>query len=263
MRFAGASAVTPQALHDLQRGFAEAVFTRNLDGFAHAIAPGRFTPTQHLQVYRNNVAISLTEALKAVYPTVARLVGEDFFGYAADQYIRRHPPRSGNLHDFGGELAEFLAGFAPAAGLAYLPDVARLEWAWHEAFHGADHGPLDIARLASLPAEQHGRLRFLLHPSARLITSPYPILRIWQADQTGGEEQIDLAAGPDRLLVIRHTLEVEIDTLGAGEFVFLSALTQGASLEAAIAQALAAEPTFDAAQSLRDHVVHGTLVDVR
>ena len=252
-----------EALRDLQRGFAEAVLTRDLDGFAHAIAPGRFTPAQYLQVYRNNVAVSLTGALQAVYPVVARLVGADFFAHAADQFIRRHPPASGNLHDFGAELAEFLADFGPAAELVYLPDVARLEWAWHEAFHAADHAPFDLARLATVAAERYEALRFALHPSARLIASPYPIERIWQANQPErcGDERIDLAAGPARLLVIRRALEVKIETLGVGEFALLSAVAQRAPLEAACAQALAADPAFDVTPSLQDHVLRGTVVD--
>lgn len=251
------------ALRDLQRGFAEAVFTRNLDGFAHAIVPGRFTPAQHLQVYRNNVAISLTEALAAVYPVVARLVGADFFAHTADQFIRRHPPASGNLHDFGAELAEFLADFKPAAGLAYLPDVARLEWTWHEAFHAADHAPFDLARLADVTAGRYEMLRFTLHPSARLIASPYPIHRIWQANQPdqSGEETIDLAAGPARLLVVRRGLDVEVEALALAEFVFLSAVAEHAPLGAACARAVAAEPAFDVTQALRDHVRRGTVVD--
>jgi len=118
-------------LHALQRGFAEAVFTRDLERFAPEIAPGRFPPAQLLQVYRNNVAVNLTEALKAVYPAMARLVGDEFFAHAAGHYLRHHPPASGNLHDFGAVFADFLAAFEPARGLDYLPDVARLEWAWH------------------------------------------------------------------------------------------------------------------------------------
>jgi hypothetical protein len=254
----------PRALRDLQRGFAEAVLTRNLAGFAHAIAPGRFAPAQHLQVYRNNIAVSLAAALEAVYPVVARLVGTDFFGYMADQFIRRHPPASGNLHDFGGELAAFLAGFAPAAQLAYLADVARLEWAWHEAFHAADHDRLDLARLVQVPAERYAALRFVLHPSARLIASAYPIQRILQANQPAqsGDEQVDLATGPVRLLVIRRALDVEIEMLEVAEYAFLSAVAERMPLEAACAQALAADPAFDVTQSLRDHVLRGTVVDV-
>ena len=106
---------------------------------------------RYLQVYRNNVFESLVGALKAVYPVVERLVGTGFFAYAADGYIRRHPPTSGNLHDFGGDFAGFLAGFEPARELTLLPDIARLEWAWHRAFHAADQAPLALERLAAVP----------------------------------------------------------------------------------------------------------------
>lgn len=251
------------ALRELQRGFAGAVLTRDLARFAHAIAPGRLTPAQHLQVYRNNVAISLTDALAAAYPVVARLVGADFFAHAADQFIRRHPPASGNLHDFGAELAGFLAEFGPATALVYLPDVARLEWAFHEAFHAADHAPFDLARLAGVAPDRYGTLRFTLHPSARLIASPYPIHRIWQANQPAqsGEETIDLAAGPARLLVVRRGLDVEVEALAPAEFVFLSAMAEHAPFAAACARAVAAEPAFDVTQALQDHVRRGTVVD--
>lgn len=254
-----------RGLRELQRGFAAAVLTRNLDAFTHAIARGRFSPAQHLQVYRNNVAIGLGEALQAVYPVVARLVGAEFFAHLADQFIGRHPPASGNLHDFGRELAGFLADFAPAAGLAYLPDVARLEWAWHEAFHAADHAPFDFARLAGVAAERYEALRFVLHPSARLVSSPYPIERIWRSNQPeeAGEEAIELSAGPSRLLVIRRGLEVTVETLTPGEAALLSALARGAAFAQACAAALAAEADFDIAQSLRDHVLRGTVVDFR
>jgi hypothetical protein len=252
-----------QSLHKLQRGFAEAVFTRQLDAFAYAIAPGRFAPAQHLQVYRNNVAISLTEALAAVYPVVARLVGEEFFGHAAGRFIERYPPASGNLHDFGAEFAEFLAGFSPAAALVYLPDVARLEWTRHRSFHAADHAPLELARLAHVPADRYESLCFVLHPSARLIASPYPIDRIWQANQPdqSGEEAIDLATGPARLLVIRRHLDVTVEALTLAEFAFLSALAECAPLDAACARALAADPACDVTDALRDHVARGTVVD--
>jgi hypothetical protein len=254
-----------QSLRDLQRGFAEAVLTRDPDGFAHALAPGRFTPAQHLQVYRNNVVISLTEALQSVFPVVARLVGRKFFDHTADEFIRHHPPASGNLHDFGGEFAEFLAAFPPAAALAYLPDVARLEWAWHKSFHAADHGGLELARLTRVPAECYEALCFVLHPSARLIASPYPIQRIWRANQLdqSGDEAIDLAAGPARLLVIRRGLDVEIEALELAEFVFLSAVAEHAPLDAACTRALAGDPAFDVAQTLQDHVLRGTVVDFR
>ena len=78
-------------------------------------------------------------------------------------------------------------GFSPAlslrAQLAYLPDVARLEWAWHRAFHAADRAPLALERLAAVPPERYGQVRFRLHPSAQFIASDYPLLRIWEVNQ--------------------------------------------------------------------------------
>lgn len=250
-------------LPELQAAFAGSIFGENPDVIA-AIAPGRFAPDQHLQIYRNNVFESLTGALKAIYPVIERLVGEGFFRFAADSYIRQHPPRSGNLHDFGMHYADFLAGFAPAAGLPYLPDVAHLEWAWHEAFHAADAMPFDTRRLAKIAVEQQGNLRFALNPSVRLLNSVYPVLSIWRANQDQApEEIIDLTQGGAPLLVIRRGLHVEIEILTPGEYALLRALMQDASLEAACDAAFAVESAFDLAAALQRGIQGGTLVAFR
>ena len=199
------------SLPELQRAFADGVLADDAAIVQHLRA-GRFPAERHLQVYRNNVFESLTGAFKAVYPAVERLVGTGFFAYAVDGYIRRHPPASGNLHDFGEDFAGFLAGFEPARALAYLPDVARLEWAWHRAFHAADGGPLALAALAAVAPEHYGELRFRLHPSAQLLASDYPILRIWQVNQPdhAGDATVDLAEGGGRLLGVRRGRAVTV-----------------------------------------------------
>lgn len=252
-------------LQALQRGFAEAVFTRDLERFAPYVVPGRFPAAQLLQLYRNNVAVGLTEALAAVYPVVARLVGDEFFAHAAGHYLRRHPPASGNLHDFGAAWAAFLGEFEPARGLDYLPDVARLEWAWHEAFHAVDAEPLDPGRLRNVPADAYGALRFTPHPSARLLASNFPILRIWEVNQDdyAGDLTVDLDTGGDRLLVIRRRLDVLIERLSPGDHVLLTGLTAGDTFERACEAALAAEPGFDIPAALRWHVTQATLTGFR
>jgi hypothetical protein len=227
------------------------------------VRAGRFTAAHDLQVYGNNVFESLVGALKAVYPVVERLVGVGFFGYAADGYIRHHPPTSGNLHDFGDSFAEFLAGFEPARELVYLPDVARLEWAWHRAFHAADHAPLTIERLAAVPPEQYGQLRFRLHPSVQLIASDYPLLRIWQVNQPEytGDVAVNLASGGVRLLVARHELEVVIEPLSAGDDALLRDFAAGQRFEDASAAALAVQPDYDLPAALRRHVASAVITD--
>ena len=107
-------------------------------------APAGLAPQARLAVYRNNVVVSLTDALAAAYPAVLSLVGERFFKAAAGVYVRAEPPRSPVLITYGQSFAQFLEGFAPAAKLPFLADVARLERLWLEAYHAADAAPQPI-----------------------------------------------------------------------------------------------------------------------
>jgi hypothetical protein len=194
----------------------------------------------HLQVYRNNFFISLRQALADVYPVVRRLVGEEFFNQLARRFVREHPSRSGNLHDFGRELARFVETLPDLSELPYLPDVAALEWALHEVFHEAEAQPFDFSTLSD---PENARLP--LHPAARLIASRYPILAIWEANQSDDPGTVELDAGGDWLIVFRDGLERQILRLSPGEFALLGALAQGMTLGEACEAAVAAQPQID------------------
>lgn len=249
-------------LPELQRAFTAAVYADDHAVVEH-VRPGKFPATRYLRIYRNNVFANLTAALKAVYPVIERLVGRDFFGYSADTYIRHNPPTRGYLHDFGRHFPEFLAGFEPARKLVYLPDVAHLEWARHHAFHAADAAMLSLASLATVPPARHGTLRFSLHPSAQLVVSDYPILRIWQVNQPGhtDDARVDLAMGGVRLLVVRRAQDVVIETLTTGDHALLSAFAAEQSFETAGRAALVAQPEYQLAAALRRYVASATLTN--
>lgn len=227
------------------------------------ICANGLSSTRRLQIYRNNTFVGLTEALRAVYPVIERLVGKEFFHYAADRYIRQFPPTSGNLHEFGEHFAAFLEVFPAAVQLSYLPDMARLEWAYHTVFHAADHSFMDIAALQTVPSKFYGRLRFRLHPAARLLASDYPVLRIWQVNQPNytGDPTVTLTEGGVQMLVIRRCLEIELVALEAGEYTLLTVLFEEFNFAAACQQALAAQPDFNLSECFRRHVSRGTLVD--
>ena len=132
------------ALPELQRLFLAALLDRErsaalLPLLRQGRAPG---VAQRIQIYRNNLFESLSDALRAVFPALAQLVGEDFFRQLTRRFIRAHPLRQAQLHDFGRELPAWLASLPMAADWPYLPDLAALEWAWHEVYHEADAVPL-------------------------------------------------------------------------------------------------------------------------
>lgn len=255
-----------RGLRELQLGFAAAVLDGAQTDFARRVRGAGLSGARRLRVYRNNALLNLTGALEAVYPVVRRVVGEGFFRYAAAQYIARHPSCSGDLHEFGERFPAFLQFFAPASELVYLPDVARLEWAYHEVFHAAGHPPLDLAALARVSAERQAELRFELHPAARLLESAFPILRIWQANQDDrvGDLPVDLSEGGIKLLIVRReNLDIEFCPLEDGEFDLLRALAGNGDFASACERAMAAQPTFDLPACFGRHVLRGTLVAFR
>jgi hypothetical protein len=176
-------------------------------------------------IYRNNVTVSLVDALAARFPVTQALVGEAFFRAAAARFVRAHPPRSPLLMEYGDGLPAWLDRFEPAAGVPYLGDVARLEAARTRAFHAADAEPIGFATFAGLAPETIGAARLVLHPSLQVLWSRWPIVSLWQAHQPGGPPfgTIALDTAEDAI-VVRPVLSVEVAPLPRGGAVFLRAL---------------------------------------
>ncbi len=207
-----------------------------------------------MNVYRRTREALHGDALAAAYPVVRRLVGATFFDALVQRYARSHPSRSGDLHRFGDALPEFLAADSYAASLAYLPDVARLEWAVHEAEVAPDPVPFDFHALARVPASRHGELRFTLQEGARVVRSAHPIVLLWEANQEGCDGTPRGFPGAQSALVLRDAAAVACRLLGA-EAELLERLAAGALLAEAIAglppEAIAALPGLVASGAFR------------
>ena len=254
------------SLRELQRGFAAAtVFGDEASIAGLGIVAAELSPVARIAIYRNNVLGNYRKVMAATYPVVRRLVGGAFFDAAIEAFVRAHPSPHGDVNRYGGELARFLATYPPARELAYLPDVARLEWALDQANIAADAASLDLALLAAVPEQALGELRFALHPSMQLIVSPYPIFRIWQVNQPDhtGDDHVDLGEGGDALLIARNTNGVSVERLTSGTQAFLQALARNARLADAVERALAAEPSFDLSAALRNCVATQIIVALR
>jgi hypothetical protein len=252
-------------LADLQDAFASALAGGEGEALKSCIVEGGVKVDRRLAVYRNNMHHNLREALRGVYPVIEQLVGEAFFDGAASRYIDSHPSASGDLNVYGGAFPAFLQHFPPAAALAYLPDVARLEWALHECLHAADHPPLELIRLEQVPIDSHAALVFRLHPACRLLSSSFPVLRIWEWHQTCGQREgmLDISGEGGHLLVRCSGDTAACFALAEADFVLLHAMSEGESLATALGRALGADPGFDLAACLLRHVAQQTLVDFR
>ena len=250
------------ALPEVQRRFFAALLDREYSAAVLLLRQGRGPgAAQRLQIYRNNLFEGLSDALRAVFPVLAQLVGDDFFRPLARRFIAAHPLRAAQLQGFGRELPAFLAGLPTAPDWPYLADVAALEWAWHEVYHAADAAPLRPEHLARVPTARQRDLRLALVPAARLVASPYPMLRIWQAHQGDSDPdfRVSLDDGGVRVLLLRRALEIEFVLLAEGEHAWLATLESGQTLAEATLAAINVDAGFDLAAILGRHLSLGSL----
>lgn len=218
-----------------------------------------FPRDKRLAIYKNNVYDRLINALKDTFPAVHRIVEDKFFRFAAREYVVGHPPRSATLLGYGSNFPDFLAGFRPADSVPYLPDVARLEFLYLESYHARDATPLHLEANATLD----GVAQLYLHPSSRLMTSSYPISRIWELNRREEPlENVKIPAAEEFLLVIRPHTQVEVRRLSPGMFAAITAIGEGRGLSDAETEARRIELNVDFASHLRALLRSGTFCNL-
>jgi hypothetical protein len=247
-------------LRELQAAFAGAVLDPARAGAVTGrIVAGGLAPERRLAVYRDNVLVSLRRLLEGTFPATRRHLGPDRFAGLALAFVRAEPPDRPQLLAYGAGFPAFLAR---AGAEPLTADLARLEWAREEACHAADAPPLDPATLAAVPQERYPDLRFLPHPSLRLVRSAGPVLSLWRAAATDAAPPSQ-GAGPEQVLVVRPAMTVATRAIGAADLLLIEALADGLPLVAAAERALAPDPAFDLQAALALHLTGGTFAGWR
>jgi hypothetical protein len=250
-------------LAEIQNAFARALLDAAepvpvaIRGAARRRADRRFA------VYRNNVVAGLVDALAQRFPVVARLVGDEFFRAMARVHVTTRPPDSPLMMLYGESFPDFIDGFAPAASVPYLGDIARVEIARGRAYHAADAVPVGPKIFAALPLERLGDLRLQLHPSVSIIASAYPIVSIWQVNSDPDRAVPVAPWAAEAALVARPFMDVEVRRLPPGAAAFLSCLACGGAMAEAIeAGTIAAAAEFDIVESLALLIVSGVVTGI-
>jgi hypothetical protein len=242
----------------MQCDFAEAMLDADRSPPATLRTWNGSDPARRFAVYRNNVVVSLTQALADTFPVVQRLVGDEFFAAMAGVYLREQPPRSPVLALWGDGFADWLAAFAPARALPYLPDMARLERARVLAWQAADASPMPEAALREKLADapKLPLSRPTLHPSCRVLRSPFDVYGLWVVHQQEGDWPAVDIDRPCATLVLRDAAD-EVLVIGLDPTCadFVAALVAGATL----AEALAHAPGFDLVATLALLLRHGAI----
>lgn len=215
------------------------------------IAPNsRLSAFERLEIYNRQYWFRVLGALAEDFPALRSVIGARAFEAMSVAYLSAHPSRSFTLRNLGSHLAEWLRKNPQFAGrrAALANDVARVEWAFVEAFDAAEHEPLTLEQIATLD----GGSRLALQPHLQLIELGYPVddlvlnLHKTEKRQTSeaGVQHEDGEHEPAKLPLLRrrttwlaaHRVDYSVYylRLKRGEFHTLSAIRAGRPLGEAI-----------------------------
>lgn len=204
-------------------------------------------PAVRFAVYRNNVLVSLIDALSDTYPVTQQLVGDAFFRAMARLFVSAEPPRSPVLAFYGESFPDFIERFPPASSVPYLADVARLEMLRVRAYHAADADalPADAIAQALDDPDSLPELRLGFHPSLGLLRSPYAVVSLWAAHQGGADISTVDPLVAESALVIRPALDVAVMRLVPRASDFVAHLLHGESLGSSVEKASDGDADLD------------------
>lgn len=241
-----------------QDAFATALATRTPAPIA-AWLPSPEAGETGLAVYGNTIAKGCVDALAANFPTVASLVGAEWFEAAAALFARQHPPASAALLAYGEAFPDWLARFPPAGDLPYLPAVAGLDRLWTTALFAGEAEALDAEAFALAPEALAGA-RVSLHPSLAFAWFDNGLPGLWLGAREPEPDGLEWIEAPQGLLIVRPADTVACRLLDAAGHAFLTAASDGASLGEAITAAALADPDADLAALFAALIADGVFI---
>lgn len=198
---------------------------------------------KRFDVYRNNVAVALIDALRTAFPIVCKLIGDQNFESLARMFIRRHPPNSPLMMHYGIDFPDFLESFEPLRHIGYLPDMARLELALRRAYHAADPQHFDAGRLMAVTPDRLMNSRLTLAAPVELLQSRWPIYDIWRYNTAENAPKPRAVTQP--VLITRPEFDPTPVPLSLAEAAWCVEISAGGTLNQAQQAATEITPEFD------------------
>lgn len=223
--------------------FCQAMMDASLPVPTGLIDPENASAGRRFAVYRNNIAVSLTEAMHSAFPVIAKLLGKANMDGLSGLYLRAHPPSSPLMMFYGAEFPAFLEGMSQLSHLGYLGDVARLELALRHSYHAADAAPIAPEALATLSETELLATKVTLAPAVQLLRSHWPVQAIWHFNTVAGASQPQ--PGAQDVLITRPEFDPVPQVLTASGYIWVAALNEGASIGDAVSLATQTDEDFD------------------
>ena len=211
--------------------------------------------SERLEIYNRQYWFRVIGAVSEDFPALNALLGPRLFDRLILAYLRQNPSTSFTLRDLGAKLPTWLQEHPEFAGRrrSLAVDVARLEWAYIEAFDGASVIPLGLSDFATLGPDSTVHLQ----PHVQLLHLRYPVDELVLAVRSKTPE-LDIVSNASSekkqaarislpkierstvyLVVHRFEDSVYYRRIDREAFLLLNALKAGDSIAVAISKAFA------------------------
>ena len=213
--------------------------------------------SKRFDVYRNNVAVSLSDALETAFPVVRKLLGDEFFRAMAGVYLRTHPPKSPLMMFYGDAMPQFLRRFGPTKKFGYLPDVAKVELAIRQSYHAGDTDAVDPQALGAIDPDKLMEVRLRIAPAVRTVISDFPVHAIYRANTDPDAPKPVMQA--EAVLITRPGFDPQLHPINAAGAACVEALKSGQTLGHALASS---DDTLDLGAVLGLLLGQGAVADI-
>jgi hypothetical protein len=148
---------------------------------ALVLGDDRLTAEARVDIYANMYFYRLLDVLKEDFPATLRVLGDDNFHNLATGYLLEYPPTEPSVHYCGRHLADFLRNHPLRKDAPYVADLAALERAVVEVFHGPDARALEADELRAIAPEKWPALMMRTHPAVQILKLEYRVAELLRA----------------------------------------------------------------------------------
>jgi Putative DNA-binding domain len=236
----------------------------------------RLSSFERLEIYNLQYWFRVIAAVSEDYPALNAILGQKRFDALVLAYLRENPSTSFTLRDLGARLPAWLDGHRELTGPRHnlAVDVARLEWAYIEAFDSATLPPLTTADLAGLSPIS----TLTLQPHLQLLALRYAVDEIVLAVHKNAPDNDIVSSAvtaqkharrvslpkpkrsPTYLAVHRFQDSVYYRRIDREAYLLLSAINEGGQIASAIGLAFSGSPLQpnNQAEKVREYFAHAS-----
>ncbi len=195
---------------------------------AIVLGDDRLSAEARVDIYANMYFYRLLDALKEDFPATLAVLGEDDFHNLITCYLLEYPPTEPSLYHCGRYLADYLRDHSIRERAPFVADLAALERANVEVFHGSDAPALDAVALREIAPEQWPALKLRIHPSAQILALDWRVSELLRAVEENRPWK-HAAQDSIKVLVWRRDTRVFYRDLELAEADALEAILRGAA----------------------------------